>query len=275
MKKFMEIEQALIKHGVTYDAYHTQGESHAVQLAQQAVKDGADAVVCVGGDGTVKETALGLFKSGVPLGILPTGTGNDYVRSLGIHSDHIQALEQMLQGRPVWVDVGFAGEKMFINAAGIGFDVDVCMHTQSFNKRFKGMTAYYLGVIKALIKLKGKHLKLTQTDGRVIEKDVLLVAFGNGSHFGGGMRVCPDARIDDGLLDVCVINSVPRRTILRLFPKFISGEHLKMDIVEYFRCEEVMVTSNAPFMQLDGTVTPFQNGTLRIQKNGICVIVPA
>ena len=272
-KVFNKLKARLESEKIDYKYDYTETSGHATELAKKAALSGDLTVVCVGGDGTVAEVAEGLVGSDCAMGIIPSGTGNDFSRSLGISTEYNTALNQLLSAGEKSIDIGQMGEKYFLNSAGIGFDVDVVLHTP-VGKMVKGLFAYFIGVLGALIKLKSRKLKIT-TDDRVIEKEVLLVVLSNGKHFGGGMKVCPDASLEDGKFDVVVIDKVKRLKVLRLLPKFISGKHVTLPIIEYFKSSEVEIEGESDYMQYDGRIIPYTSGKYKIRPKALKVLFPA
>jgi len=269
------VRELLTARGVDFEIRETQYPGHATELAKAAVDEGFDVIVSVGGDGTLRETAMSVIHTDRILGILPCGTGNDYVRPLGIPVDPQAAVEILLSGKNKVVDAGEANGKIFFNVAGFGFDVDVLDYTEHFKPKCKkGETAYRLGVLKAVFGLKLRKTKLTFPDG-TMEKNVLLTAAGIGTHFGGGMNVLPESDLSDGLLDVCVIHDVGRLALLRVLPKFIKGKHLGLKYITYRKTTEVTIECDpVSRIQLDGERMDGTPVTFRVLPGAITVRVP-
>jgi len=236
-------------------------ESSAEELRSRLLselKSGPDAVVALGGDGTVHlvMNALG-EKPSCSMGIIPIGTGNDIAASWGIPLDTNEAIEHLVTalGRePRMVDVGVAtreGKATFFGAVySAGFDAIVNERANAM--RFpRGSSRYILALLIELASLRPRKYTLT-LDGVTREQDALLVAVANGPSFGGGMRVAPDASLTDGKLDVFVLRPLPRRTFLRIFPKVYSGTHVSHPAVEITRAREVSVDVGGIVGYLDG-----------------------
>ncbi len=259
--------------GVSFEIRETQYPGHATELSKAAVDEGFDVIVAVGGDGTLRETALGVVHTDRVLGLLPCGTGNDYARAAGIPTDAEAALDILLNGENRVVDAGQANDQIFFNIAGFGFDVDVLDYTEEYKPKCKnGETAYRLGVLKALLGLKLRKTTLTFPDG-TIERNVLMAAAGVGTHFGGGMNVLPESDMSDGLLDVCIAHDVNRITVLGLLPKFIKGKHVGLKYITYRKATEVSVVCDPVSRievdgeRMDGTPVTFRvlPGALKIR----------
>ena len=171
---------------------------HATELSRKAYEEGFRLIVAVGGDGTMRETALPLVHTDAVFGLVPCGTGNDFARALGIPTDVEAAAEILLGGEDRALDAGMANDQVYFNVAGFGFDVDVLDYTEEFKPKCKnGSTAYIRGLLKALFGMKLRRSTITFPDGTV-EANVLLIAAGNGRFFGGGMEVTPNADPTDG-----------------------------------------------------------------------------
>ncbi len=267
------VKAMLEERSINFTIRETQYPGHATELAKAAVEEGFDVIAAVGGDGTLRETALSVVHTDRVLGLLPCGTGNDYARAVGIPTDAAAALDILLNGENRVVDAGQANDQVFFNIAGFGFDVDVLDYTEEFKPKCKnGETAYRLGVLKALFGLKLRKTTLTFPDG-TIERNVLMAAAGVGTHFGGGMNVLPESDMSDGLLDVCIAHDVNRITVLGLLPKFIKGKHVGLKCITYRKATEVSVVCDPVSRievdgeRMDGTPVTFRvlPGALKIR----------
>ncbi len=261
--------------GVDFEIRETQYPGHATELAKAAVDEGFDVIVAVGGDGTLRETAMSVVHTDRILGLLPCGTGNDYARPLGIPTDAEAALDILLNGETRTVDAGMANDQIFFNIAGFGFDVDVLDYTEEFKPKCRnGETAYRLGCLKAVLGLKLRRSTLTFPDG-TIERNVLMAAAGVGTHFGGGMNVLPESDMSDGLLDVCIAHDVKRIGVLKLLPKFIKGKHLGLKCITYRKATEVSVVCDpVSRIEVDGERMDGTPVTFRILPGALKVRAP-
>lgn len=254
----------------------TDAPGHATRLAEQAVADGYDLIVAAGGDGTVREVAMGLLHKDAVLGILPCGTGNDFVRPLGIPLDVEAAIDVLLHGDTRCADAGMANDQVFFNVAGFGFDVDVLDYTELFKPKCKkGSTAYLLGVLKAMFSLKLRKTTLEFEDG-TLQKNCLLTAAGNGTHFGGGMMVTPLADPFDGLLDICIIHDANNIfTLLFVLPRFMKGKHLSTRFVTYRKERSVKITCDpVSRIEVDGERMDGTPVTFRILEQALKLRLP-
>ena len=269
------VKTMLEARGANFEIRETQRPGHATELAKAAVDEGFDVIVAVGGDGTLRETALSVIHTDRVLGLLPCGTGNDYARAVGIPTDAEAAIEILLNGENKVVDAGQANDQLFFNIAGFGFDVDVLDYTELYKPKCKkGETAYRLGCLKAVLGLKLRKTTLTFPDG-TIEQNVLMAAAGVGTHFGGGMNVLPESDMSDGLLDVCIAHDVTRLKLLRLLPKFIKGKHVGMSVITYRKATEVSVVCDpVSRIEVDGERMDGTPVTFRVLPGALTVRAP-
>lgn len=247
----------LLKH----EALVTQHEGHATILARQAT---SDVVVAVGGDGTVNEVANGIFGSAKTLAVIPVGSGNDFVKSIGIPLDFSGAFQHLLADKRQAIDCGSvrcrklseqtnSTESIFVNAVGIGFDAAVAERTTHIHN-LSGTALYLAAVFQTLGKYRSASFTIT-IDSNSSKSRNLLIAIGNGRCAGGGFYLTPNASVSDGLLDVCTIEemSVPR--ILHLMPKVMKGKHAGLRGVQMTRASEIDVTAPEEFyVHADGQI---------------------
>jgi diacylglycerol kinase (ATP) len=238
------IEEYCISKGIDYRIIKTEYRGHATILARQAVDSETkyDAVVSVGGDGTLLEVANGLMGSDVLLGVIPAGSGNDFARTIGIKSTIRDALRVIRKKKSRLIDVGRIKDNFFLNVASIGFDAEIIYDLLKYRKIFPGRAAYYMAAFFKFLTYKDKEITLT-IDGEKIQSKILLVAIANGNYYGGGMKVNPNGMLDDGYFNVIVIGSVPRYKFPFHIFKFIKGDYQDLPYVTTYRCKEVSIES--------------------------------
>ena len=245
-----------------------RGEGHEVQSltepswiellasARAAVRSKPDALVVVGGDGIVNLGANLVAGTKVPLGIIPSGTGNDMARALGIPHDNtegaIRVLSAALQAGPRTIDAarigyvddatGLPAERWFLCALSAGFDAIVNERANNMRNP-KGPSRYIIALMIELAKLRRISYRLT-LDGRVIETEGSLVSLGNGISLGGGMNITPDAKLDDGLLDVLIVKPLGRIAFMRIFPRVFKGTHVTDARVSITRAKKVRLEAD-------------------------------
>ena len=193
-------------------------------------------VVAVGGDGTVHEVARGLVDARASMGVIPLGSGNDFARMLLSPADPGQALDWFEQASPRACDVGQvrletrsgqAIEGHFINSLGIGFEAEVAA-SAARARLFRGFSRYLMAALVHLASYRPPEMTLKLGDRSLTQRQ-FLIAVGNGRSAGGGFRLTPQARIDDGLLDLCRADALPLLRLLRILPSVLRGTHLRFD----------------------------------------------
>jgi len=248
----------------------TARAGEAQQLAREGTAGGARRVVAVGGDGTVQEVANGLLDAGGggALGIVPVGTGNDLARSLALPADAGEAWRVAIGPQTAATDVGRARnaegrERWFVSAGGIGFDAQVAAAMASSRGRRATRAAYLLTTLAELRRFENRRVRIA-FDDEALERKVLLVAIANGAYYGGGMRIAPDAKADDGLLDICVVGDVSRLTALLQLPNLYRGTHVRHPAVTMRTTRTVSIDGDGVMpAHLDGE--PFGHLPLRVE----------
>jgi diacylglycerol kinase (ATP) len=234
----------------------TERAGHATELAYAGANAGFAPIVGVGGDGTLHEVANGLLQTtscGVPLGVVPCGTGNDFVRSLGLPRDMREAIALAWDGANTTIDVASCGGRRFLNVGGVGFDARVARAASGMPALVRmGSLPYIAGVLREIIVNTTDELTL-HLDDQVIQRRSLMVAVANLPYYAGGMMICPSASASDGLLDVCVVGGMSRRQMLTMLPKVFSGGHRNHPLVEFHRARTVRIAGlSRSEVQLDG-----------------------
>lgn len=254
------VETRLRRHGIDYQLFVSQYHQHALTLARRLPPQRFDGIVAMGGDGTNFHVLNGLLQHHAPdalppLGIIPVGSGNSFALDLGIRStdDGIRALTQ---GRSRPVDVcrfDQAGAAWyFVNLTGVGFVTDVARTAQRL-KCF-GDASYVLGVFYHLLNLRCSRMTL-EIDDRVMTGAYCFVEVCNSRYTGGRMRMAPEARIDDGLMDVVAVGPIGRAALLAAFPRIYRGTHGELSAVSFFRARRVRIESHPAGMLLpDGEI---------------------
>jgi YegS/Rv2252/BmrU family lipid kinase len=232
-----------------WDWVTTERPGHAADLAREAAALGYERVIAVGGDGTACEVANGLAETPTVLGMIPAGTGNDTAMNLGIPRDPIAAASLALAGTARPIDLGEVrtarSATCFLNVAGIGFDAEVAWRVNrlpwTWTKPLGGTLPYLLGVVQTLCLYRSARVRLCFDQQPAADEAVFMIAVANCASYGGGIRIAPDARPDDGRLDVCVVRDLPRLDVLRLVPRLYSGGHVGHPAVHMMRARGLSV----------------------------------
>jgi YegS/Rv2252/BmrU family lipid kinase len=250
----------------------TEYPGHAKDIASEAVRTGSDLVISVGGDGTVHEILNGIAGKGCALGIIPSGSGNDLARTLGIDLDVETAYAMIRSGVKGTIDIGLAGSRYFINIGGVGFDAEVVADMNMNMKFLRGTMAYVASVLKKLVNYRPVRLRI-DIDGKIIEKTVYICAVANGRFYGGGMMLAPRANIRDGLFDICIIEDLNKWEFLKTFPKVFSGTHVSHPKVSMHKGKHIVIEGPENlFIHADGEVFGNLPADFRIIPNGIDII---
>ena len=267
-----KIEVRMKARGLRCRVLRTEGPGNATELARGLAEEpGVLAVISVGGDGTAFEVASGLMNTGKPMGLIPAGTGNDFIKTAGIPKDPMEALEVALRGKTSLVDMGRLDEGSFLNVCGTGFDVTVLDYAQSLKQRYRGLMPYFLGLLKAIAHYKPVRLKV-EIDGKREEGEYLVCSVANGRYIGGGIPICPAAELEDGKLDVVLVENVPRRRIPFYLPGLMMGRILNFRIARHVLAEEVRLEGANMRVNVDGEIFSRDRVTFAIRKKALNLI---
>lgn len=256
------VEQRLRDHGC------------AVRLVDYASTDASidEVLAVVGGDGTVHCALPAVADTATVLGIVPAGGGNDLAAALGIPSDPLAAADLIATGAVRRLDLAQAGERWWATVLGAGFDSAVAARANRMRWPV-GPRRYDVALLAELGRLRPCLFTLT-VDGRAIPVEVTLVAVGNTPMYGGGLRICPDAVLDDGLLDVTVVGPVSRRELLRVFPKLRAGRHLDHPAVSHYRVSDVTLDAPGVTAYADGEPVGALPLAITCRRAALRVIAP-
>ena len=242
-----------------FDSVVSENRGHAVELAERAAEAGRDLIVAAGGDGTLNEVVNGVMQArlhGAPvrLGVMPIGSGNDFAGALGIPTDLPRAAEILKRGVTRRIDIGTVNGRYFANNVGIGFEAQVNIEAHKMTW-LRGQMMYLAAILRATVSFPHPVVTIDRDGQRIENKSILMVTAGNNRRIGGGFLVFPEAVPDDGLLDLCVVDAIPRREILRLLPKLPKGHHVSEPVVEMTRFTRLVVESESPLpVHADGEI---------------------
>jgi YegS/Rv2252/BmrU family lipid kinase len=288
----------VIRRKLPFEDVHTRGRGDATRLAADALRDGAEVVVAVGGDGTTNEVMNGFFADGVAvapnaaLAILPFGTGGDFVRTLRIPKDFPRAVEVLARGRRRRIDVGRidltrhaaegggSGVRMFINIGSFGLSGVTDRYVNRSKKRWSGKFSFYAATAKAMLAYDNQRVRLT-FDGKTadaVDMTINTVAIANGRYFGGGMFMAPNAEVDDGLFDVVAMGDLGLTDLLLRGQRIYAGTHLTMPKVSHRRAAmvraEPATSGQIVELDVDGETPGILPATFQVIPRALDVIVP-
>lgn len=276
-----KIEDALQAANLSYEIVITEQPGHAMELGRRAALAGRELVVAAGGDGTINEVVNGLAQAAgseainTKLGVLPMGSGNDFAGALGIPADLRQAAQLLRKGETRWVDLGCVNGRYFDNNCGLGFEamIDIEAHKLTW---LRGQLQYLVAVFRAMSSYPFPVVTLTSDQEIISNRSILMISIGNNRRIGGGFLITPHAVPDDGLLDVCLVDALPRLEILRLLPKAMTGKHEGEPAVHMSRGTHIVVESEDVFpVHADGEVlwTDARRVEISIEPSRLQVIV--
>jgi YegS/Rv2252/BmrU family lipid kinase len=263
-KKWPYIKALLKNTGLRFEHDITEAPGHAIELAKSAVNKGYKLVVSVGGDGTINEIVNGIYATGdmkdVELGIIGTGTGSDYIRTIGVSKYYQESCHHLMNPMKKSVDLGMVeftqngqpAKRIFANFAGLGFDAEVVKATTKKFKNFGGKPAYLMGLLSTFTTYKNRQIQIT-INGQTENHKVCTIVMSNGKYGGGSMLLAPNADPCDELFDVIIIGDVTKPDLLRSLPRIYKGTHLTHPKVMVKRTNLITISSDEPMaIQADG-----------------------
>jgi diacylglycerol kinase (ATP) len=265
-----KIEQLFTQHNLSFSLVRTERPGHGIELTRQAVKEGCEAVIAVGGDGTVNEVVNGLMESklegiAIPaLGVLCVGRGNDFAGSMGIPEDLEGGVLALSAGKRRTVDVGrvtggdYPQGRYFANCVGVGFDAITTIEVHKL-PRWGGYLAFMVAVLKTVFLYNKAPLARIEYDGSVITQRSLLISIMNGRRLGGGFLMAPNSLPDDGVFDLCIAEQMSSLAVIKMIPHFTRGDQATQPTIKTGQAQKISITA--------------QDGPLPAQTDGeiICV----
>ncbi len=277
-KKTIPKIKALLKPRISSEIILTKRPKEAVEIAKEA--KGFDLLIVVGGDGTVHEAVNGLLVSKnqeTALAVIPSGSGNDFAKMIGMPKNISLAVEKILEGKVKYVDVGKINERYFVNSLGIGFDARVAHLTNEIKNEVKksGLLLYLISLFRILRKdFYTYEVQISVDEGALRNKNITLIAANMGKTYGGGFKITPLAKNDDGYIDVCVVDSLTRNQIPFRLPFVILGKHLWMKKVHYYTAKKLIIKSKKEIpAHLDGELIKAKEFTVKIIPRALKVVM--
>ena len=265
----------LRQQGITPDVSRTEYRAHAIELAEQAVADGYDTILAMGGDGTTNEVVNGLMTHyrGQPvgtLGVIPAGNGNDFCFGINWPTDARQACRRIASAQRRLIDIGKINDRYFVNVAGVGFDTTVTI--EAFKIRdvpglgfLRGLPLYLLAIFKTLLLNYKAPMTTIQYDDHILTQATLMASVANGRRYGGGFLVAPQAAPDDGLFDLVVASYFTRLGILKILPHFMKGTHIGKKGIYATQGRHIVLEGDlAAAAQIDGEIYESDSKRLEI-----------
>ena len=251
----------------------TEYKGHAIELSRQYATMGFDAVVAVGGDGTINEVAQGLAGTGTAMGILPMGSGNGLARHLGIPVRTQKAIEMLNHSEPIYIDYGMANDRLFVSTCGTGFDALVAYDFATAGTR--GLKTYVSRVMKDLMGYRPQEYRIELAGGEVVEHKAFLLTFANSSQWGYEAKIAPKASVQDGLMDVCMMSPQALLGAPGMALRLFTGNLDSSLFMDTFRAKDLVLhrEDESPF-HIDGDPVKMDKDVrIRIIQDGMRVLV--
>ncbi|HUP60532.1 MAG TPA: diacylglycerol kinase family protein [Thermoanaerobaculia bacterium] len=270
-----DVEELLRARGARVDCEPSTGPDDLVRIAAESSRGGYDRVVVCGGDGTLNLAVREFDLAKGTLALIPTGSGDDFARVAGIPRDIRGACDNVLTGTVREVDVATANGLRYLGVAGLGFDSDVADYANRNVKFLRGSAVYLYAILRVLPRFTPRVVHI-RTENGARREEIMFAAVGNTRQYGGGIRITPDAVMDDGLLDLCIVHKTTRLQLLKTLPRAYTGAHVTSPFVEIGRGREFHFESeHSMAVYADGeplTRTPVSFG---LAAGKLRVVVPA
>lgn len=258
LNKLNHLINLLSNDGINADIRFTKKSKDAIEFAK--IDEGEDLIISFGGDGTLNEVASGIFQSKreTPLAIFPSGTVNDFATSLKIPNNVERFYDMIKKGKTKKIDLGQAGDKIFVNVAAGGLLTEIAYQVPEETKTFFGRMAYYIEGVKEVSKIrifkKSKSIPVKiQTKEETIEENITMFIIANSNSVGGFKNIAPNAKVDDGYFDIVIIKEIYGADLPLLLASIVSGSHINHDKVIYLKSDEISIeTKNKISIDLDG-----------------------
>lgn len=267
------ITEILESKGVEHRFHFTEYAKHATKIAKDLCEQGATDIVAIGGDGTVNEVLNGLAVEKVNFGIIPHGSGNDFVDSVSIPHKVADALNVILNESPKPTDFLVCDGVRGLNIIGTGIDVEILQRCEN-NKIFKGKLKYFISLIISLIKFRFYDFKLKKEDG-YHDKSAMIICCCNGRNFGGGIPICPVAVADDNKMEFILVNKMNKAKMVGYLIKLMQGKLLEQTFCEHVTQDEVEAIFDHPVtIEVDGELYNDLKFDIHIEKGALKLYRP-
>lgn len=257
-----KIKQNIMKtlENENYEIYETKAPKEATEIASRFKNEENTIVYSVGGDGTLNEVVNGIAEGKCKLGIIPTGSGNDFYRTL-----------KEAQTENVRLDLGKVNGRYFINIASVGMDAETCNNANKIKSKIKLHSSYYLALIHTFLTFKSKSLKL-KIDKNVYAGDYIIAAICNGKYYGGGFKIAPVASFDDNQFDIYLASKAGKLKLIKILLALLKSEHEKYNEVRKYTGKNITITSeNNLIVNIDGEITISKNIKIEMVEDALTI----
>lgn len=266
------IKQNLDQNQFDYEVVYTKAPKHATTLSAEAIQNGADIIVAVGGDGSVNEVAQGMIGSRAILGIIPTGSGNGFARHFQIPFNPAEAIKVLNQRHDQWIDTVMINHQSYLGVAGIGFDANVSLAFSNLEKR--GLAAYLRVIFNELPHYQPQEYHLI-VDGTPMHEKAFLICFANTQQYGNNAFIAPNAKIDDGFLDLIIWKEFPPHAAPKLVHDLFTKHMENSKYTKTMRCQEVILKKPLNALHIDGEpMDCAEDVYIRILPSSLKILTP-
>lgn len=269
-----QISTYLREKNYDFEMFYTSHPGEASELANRATRK-HPTIAALGGDGTINEVVNGLWQTNAKLGIIPSGTGNDYARGLGLPLNAISAVDTILRDYSTKIDLGMDDTEVFGVVNSIGFPATVIDYVNNHrDSRIGGHLAVIAGLVKTIRHLESYEVKLT-IDGQSRVVSTIGIFIMNMPYAGGGLKFAPDARYDDGCLSVLIVKDVTKFELIKTLPKVYNGRHLNHPCIEYLKGNSVQLELGTEMKKIiDGEIISAVTINANIAPLQLATIIP-
>ena len=265
------IEKFITKHLENSEIIHTQKAGDATRISREAANENIDAIIAVGGDGTVNECLKGLVNTNTALGVIPCGSGNGFAYHIGMKRSVEEAIKQLKNAKIETIDSCSANSNPFVNVAGIGFDAHV---SQLFAKLKKRGFFNYVKLIVKELNYKAQEYNITY-DGIERKVSAYMISFANSSQYGNDVKISPMADIQDGLLDFVIVKKFPKWKMPFFLLQIATGKVHLSKHVEIIQAKKMEITTNNTLLHLDGEPYKASNPVIiNLLENSLKILKP-
>ncbi len=270
-KRIVKALAYLRDRGAAVDCVTSANPADLTRIAAESSRGQWDRVVACGGDGSLHLAVREFDLQRGTLGLLPLGSGNDFAQAAGIPRSVIGACDTILYGRTREVDVATANGVRYLGVAGLGFDSEVAEYANENAKYLRGSLVYLYAIFRVLPRFTPHRVRMNG----VRSEEIMFACVGNSRQYGGGIRITPDAQIDDGLLDLCLVRRTTRLQLLKTLPRAYTGSHVRSAYVETARAAQFMFESEHQLkVYADGEFLTRTPVTFALANEKLRIVVP-
>lgn len=259
---YNKIKENIIKalENEDYEIYETKAPKEATQIANRFKNEENTVVYSVGGDGTLNEVVNGIAEGKCKLGIIPTGSGNDFYRTL-----------KETKNENIRLDLGKVNGRYFINITSVGMDAETCNNANKIKSKIKLHSSYYLALIHTFFTFKSKSLKL-KIDKNVYAGDYIIAAICNGKYYGGGFKIAPVASFDDNQFDIYLVSKASKLKLIKILFALLKSEHEKYNEVRKYTGKNIIIKSESNLIiNIDGEITISKNIKIEMVEDALII----